>query len=207
MKPRSRRGLRGLALRPALLANPAGINTLQPGSGLTLLHQAVLDNEIHLVRWLLVRQADGETPLQDRTPHGTTLLHRAASAGRAKVDHMVLSAGADGNAQAGRGETPVQRLARQGPPSSRTLSGDQNLEETVLLLLRHQASIDDRDAYGATPLERTLKAPGSTGVTSFCRHPPSLQIPTWSSRRPGCCPSPPPAAPHQNQVMALPWRP
>ena len=64
---------------------------------------------------------------------------------------MVLSAGADVNAQAGRGETPLHLLARQGPPTSRTLSGDQNLEDTVLLLLRHQASIDARDAYGASP--------------------------------------------------------
>ncbi|MFM8764495.1 MAG: ankyrin repeat domain-containing protein [Spartobacteria bacterium] len=137
---RSKEQLRQIEqIKRKAIEDPGSINMIEPSSGLTLLHLAVLNGFPDLVEWLLDRKADingpnrsGETPLHaamifDHTPKSTMVT-------------LLLERGADVNSRTPYGDTPLHRAVSAGRA------------DKARLLLSHEADVNARANRGESPL-------------------------------------------------------
>ena len=126
------------------------------------LDRAIWNRDVETVKILLAHHANTAI----RNTYSMTPLHAAAETGNAEVVKMLLSAGADVNAEqlafslpCGSGEedtpqrnTPLHFAAASGNP------------ETIKLLLDDGAKIEAVNAKGNTPLMATIESPIYTPV-------------------------------------------
>ncbi|XP_075382862.1 ankyrin repeat domain-containing protein 31 [Mycteria americana] len=93
-------------------ACPISLSTINRRNiyGETLLHRAVADQDVNLVR--NIRKAGGNVNVQDYA--GWTALHRASMEGFYEIANELLKAGADVNARGNEQITPLQDAVKEG---------------------------------------------------------------------------------------------
>ena len=125
------------------------IDTQDPKFGITPLSYAVLHGHRTVVRQLMDRGANVNTPNRD----GGTALHTAAFLGRAEIAKTLLAAGADPNLKNERGETAVDGTRADWP--------------TTLFVLRlTKVSIDEETLRrGREEIAQLLGAEGTNAGT------------------------------------------
>jgi ankyrin repeat protein len=118
-----------------------------------LLHSAALGGSTKVARWLL----DNGAELDARTDlHGLTPLHYAANYGRYDLVSLLVGRGANVNARAEDGTTPLhlaiasRRLQGQNSRFSYSIGGDR--EKTIDGLLRLSADPTIADKWGKTTI-------------------------------------------------------
>jgi cytohesin len=133
--------------------------------GTSALLYAVADGREPLVRLLLEHKADLEARILAPEPQGDwTVLFRALGAGHSPGDvemtRLLLDAGANVNARAASGITPVHWVAIRGAqiPSDWSSAFQRNLSASLRLLLERQADVNARDSGGNTPLHYAVDA-------------------------------------------------
>lgn len=137
-------------VRALILENRVNINE-RNNKQETALYCAAAAGNVKIVRILLSYDADPNIP--DAT--GQTALHRAARAGNSSIALLLLNCKADPNAKEFRfNTTPVMKAVYS------------DSEETVDLLLKDDARVDDVDASGNTPLH-TAVLMGKLGVVQI----------------------------------------
>ncbi len=108
------------------------------------IHGAALEGRVDDVKRLL---SEDPELLHARDDADWTPLHRAVAWGRVEVVRVLLSRGADPNAQERSGWTPLHVAIRRD---------GENCKIITELLLRHGAQTDIRDGFGKTPLDLAL---------------------------------------------------
>jgi ankyrin repeat protein len=83
---------------------------------------------------------------------GNTLLHQAALGSQKEVAALLISKGAEVNAENNKGETPLHIGAGGCPPDSDCDAFRQSQFEFAKFLLVHNANVNARDKEGMTPL-------------------------------------------------------
>jgi len=167
-----------VATAQLLLDNGADVNA-SDASGMTPMYDAAMRASDGVVKLLLARgyrvtsvvdalligdaqrvqeflHADPQLVNSRLAPGGSdapTLLHLAARAGLAEMVELLISEGADVNAEAQDGATPLHEttywLYAGGP-------------EVAAVLLAHGAEVDAQDDYGSTSLHFALNSPHQT---------------------------------------------
>ncbi|CAH1251027.1 PPP1R12A [Branchiostoma lanceolatum] len=107
-----------------LLRNGADINTANV-DGLTALHQACIDDNMVMVKFLVEKEADMEYPDNE----GWTALHATVSCGHLEITQYLIENGADLSAVNNEGETPLD------------LAEDEEMEQLIHKFVEQQ-SID-----------------------------------------------------------------
>eukprot|EP01098_Paradermamoeba_levis_P010595 TRINITY_DN4458_c0_g2_i1.p1 TRINITY_DN4458_c0_g2~~TRINITY_DN4458_c0_g2_i1.p1 ORF type:complete len:333 (-),score=43.50 TRINITY_DN4458_c0_g2_i1:22-1020(-) len=108
------------------------------GTGETVLHRAVQDGNIHVIRCLLGH-------VDDLNSHPGDLLHAGVRTGSMEVVKLLLESGADVNkATSSRGQTALMRAATM------------HKLEMIRVLVAHGADVNAVDHTGKTALERAL---------------------------------------------------
>lgn len=105
-------------------------------SGKTLLHHAVLNDTVEMVRQLLENAAK----LNEADCDGKTPFHLAAETGRQEVVKLLLEKEADKRAKDQAGQTPLHLAAECGHV------------EVVEMLMRELTEMNTKDYFGRTPL-------------------------------------------------------
>jgi uncharacterized protein len=112
------------------------------------IHDAIQNGNLPKVQALL---QDNPQLVSSKSEYGWTPLHWAAMEGHKVAAKLLLAKGADVNANAEDGSTPLHAAAGNGDDSIRSNVFLDN-EETVELLLASKAQINAQDKYGQTPL-------------------------------------------------------
>ncbi len=124
--------------------------------GWTVLHYAVSSGLLDLVKWLLSHGSE----IDARDDNDETALFQVADVNPPQVEIilLLLSAGADINAQNSRGWTPLHECAFYGDGP------------TAQFLIEHGAIVNSRDRQGLTPLHLAAQAGLADMVTLLIMH-------------------------------------
>jgi ankyrin repeat protein len=127
-----------------LLEKGADPNALD-AQGSSPLFWAVVENQGSVVPLLLDHKAEVDARITAPEPEGDwTVLFQAVGDGNVELSRQLLDAGADPNARAASGITPVHWAVLQRQPA------------TLQLLLERKADVNCRDTGGNTPLHYAL---------------------------------------------------
>ncbi|MHB1308696.1 MAG: ankyrin repeat domain-containing protein, partial [Limisphaerales bacterium] len=128
-----------------LLEKGAKSNALD-AEGLTALHHAVVWKQASLIGLLLEHRANLDARVSAPDPEGHwTVLFQAVQDGEVALTRQLLDAGADLNARAGSGITPVHLAVLKNVPA------------TLNVLLERKADVNVRDHCDNTPLHYAME--------------------------------------------------
>jgi ankyrin repeat protein len=174
------RGGRTPLIRAVLADQPTCVNTLAKcsadlnltdGAGCTALGHALRQQNLGLAQLLLDLGADPETRIRgdgDSQEGEWTVLFEPVGRGRVEPTRLLLGRGANVNARAATGISPVHFAALANAP------------DTLALLLEGRAEVNVRDAGGNTPLHYALEGASLPIVEKLLEAGADPQAPGWN---------------------------
>jgi len=169
-------GKGNLSVLQGILENYPDMIDIMDERGLTLLHWAVSHQRKEVVNYLIAKGAN----LEIRAPTGWTMLHYSALEGYNDIAKLLIDGGAEINTRDREGNTPLHYsamnsycllditealISKGGDVNAKNLLEqtplhavaqcafeEENVLETIRLLIRHSKDVNALDIFGCTPL-------------------------------------------------------